>query len=587
MTQLVAPGDEVQSRGSKRAEEIIGRSIEARKFIKNFEELVSVAGSTKHLKELVLQLGVRGQLCPDRGESADALVADLRQRCSRLAKEAGRVGDDLAPVPADQTPYSVPSGWRWIRIRDLGGFLGGGTPSKANTAFWTGTIPWVSPKDMKRPYIDDAEDHISKAAIEGSAVKLIPSPSLLYVVRGMILAHSFPVALTTRNVTINQDMKALALAMPELAEFVLRSMQAARERVLAMVERSSHGTCRLDSERVELLPLALPPLSEQKRIVTRVDELMRLIDELEAKQTKKREVQTRFRTAALDALTKAEGSEELASAWRRMAENFGVLFERVESVTSLRAQLLELAMRGTMTKAVRGDDGIEDLVVRLAADTGTMGKLGPVAEAPFRIPDTWRWVRWGHLTRSTSSGWSPQCEGRPRTDGEWGVLKVSAVSWYVFKPEENKALPNGVKPRPEFAARSGDFLMSRANTSELVGRSVIVGKVPERLLLSDKLVRIEFSPLIEQGFVNLYNRTATPRSHYLKNASGTSASMKNISREVILSMPVPLPPLAEQKRIVAKVEALMKLCDDLESKLKAKEETAGKLVDAVVKELVA
>ncbi len=134
---------------------------------------------------------------------------------------------------------------------------------------------------MKRPYIGDAEDHISDAAVAESTVKLIPSGSLLFVIRGMILAHSFPTAITTREVTINQDMKALVLGEPEVGDFFLRVCQASKRRMLQQVERSSHGTCRIDSELVERFPIPLPPLPEQKRIVAKIDQLMALCDTLQ------------------------------------------------------------------------------------------------------------------------------------------------------------------------------------------------------------------------------------------------------------------------------------------------------------------
>jgi type I restriction enzyme S subunit len=182
-------------------------------------------------------------------------------------------------------------------LGECGAFLGGGTPSKSNDAFWKGSIPWVSPKDMKRAYIGDAEDHISEEAVEQSAVKLVPSRSLLFVVRGMILAHSFPVALTTREVTVNQDMKALVFTDSNIDEFVLRVCWASRARVLAKVERSSHGTCRLDFEVVAQLPIPIAPLAEQKRIVTKVDALTKLCSDLEAKLKEKDETISKFAEA--------------------------------------------------------------------------------------------------------------------------------------------------------------------------------------------------------------------------------------------------------------------------------------------------
>lgn len=286
---------------------------------------------------------------------------------------------------------------------------------------------------------------------------------------------------------------------------------------------------------------------------------------------------------------------ELTPEAERLLGNFEVVAGASGGVAVLRLRqtILELAVQGRISAPHAEDEPVALTLERILDErlkAGMAKPSPPVDEgekAPFPIPSSWCWVRWGQLALFTSSGWSPQCENRPRNDGEWGVLKVSAVSWSVFKPDENKTLPRGVDPRPEFSVRSGDFLMSRANTAELVGRSVIVHDAPSRLLLSDKIVRCEFSSWVEKRFINLYNRTSAARAHYIANASGTSDSMKNISRDVILSMPVPLPPLAEQKRIVAKVDHLLSLCDALEAKLRRAEESARKLADALVAELLA
>lgn len=119
------------------------------------------------------------------------------------------------------------------------------------------------------------------------------------VVRGMILAHSFPVALAMHELTINQDMKAIQLAFPELGEYLLRCCVACKPRMLACVERSSHGTCRLPTEAVANFPIPLPPLSEQKRIVSKVTELLSLCDALEAKLTQAESASTQLLSATV------------------------------------------------------------------------------------------------------------------------------------------------------------------------------------------------------------------------------------------------------------------------------------------------
>ena len=208
-------------------------------------------------------------------------------------------------------------------------------------------------------------------------------------------------------------------------------------------------------------------------------------------------------------------------------------------------------------------------------------------EAPYDVPFSWTWVRLGNISLTSDSGWSPQCLPEARSGKDWGVLKVSAVSWGVFKPEENKALPPGMTSRPDCEVKAGDFLLSRANTEELVARSVVVDQTPSRLMMSDKIVRFTFPDEIERAFINLANTSDPSRAYYARNASGTSSSMKNIGREVMCNLPIPLPPLAEQRRIVAKVEQLMALVDALETQLVASRATAANLLSALVAELTA
>lgn len=160
--------------------------------------------------------------------------------------------------------------------------MGGGTPSKANSEYWNGDIPWISPKDMKVLYLEGSQDHISEIALHNSSAQLIPVDSLLMVVRGMILAHSFPTAINKKIVAINQDMKALSLIDKDMADYLLIVSQALRHLILEKVNRSSHGTCKIASDNIENFLVPLPPLAEQKRIVAKVDELMKLCDHLEA-----------------------------------------------------------------------------------------------------------------------------------------------------------------------------------------------------------------------------------------------------------------------------------------------------------------
>lgn len=266
----------------------------------SFDLLLEAPEDVAPLRQAVLQLAVQGRLVEQdpEDEPARVLLERIRAEKARLVRVGKLKKVEPSPaISAEEQPFEVPTGWEWCRLKELGVFYGGGTPSKAHPEYWGGEIPWVSPKDMKKLYIDDAQDHISQVALANTVVQLIPSGSLLFVVRGMILAHSFPVALTRVPVTINQDMKALQPHLQDLQAYLLLVCRAIRDRVLAMVERSTHGTCRLDSEQLENLTIPMPPLAEQRRIVARVEQLMALCDALEAQLREERAAAERLAEA--------------------------------------------------------------------------------------------------------------------------------------------------------------------------------------------------------------------------------------------------------------------------------------------------
>jgi type I restriction enzyme S subunit len=144
--------------------------------------------------------------------------------------------------------------------------VGGMTPNKGVARFWEGRVPWVSPKDMKRREIADSQDHITDAALRETNISLIPPPAVLIVVRGMILARTFPTAVTTVPVTVNQDMKALT-TKPELnADFLVSLLTGIQRDLLHLVEESGHGTRCLRTDSWANFSVPLPPVPEQVRI---------------------------------------------------------------------------------------------------------------------------------------------------------------------------------------------------------------------------------------------------------------------------------------------------------------------------------
>jgi type I restriction enzyme S subunit len=214
---------------------------------------------------------------------------DRVEEARRLRVAAGEDAEQLMPATLAEILDVTKSQHMCQTIGDLveAGVLqiiGGGTPSKKHQAFWSGTIPWVSPKDMKRWIIDDTEDHITSEAVDRSSAKLITQGAVLVVVRGMILARTWPVAIAGAALTVNQDMKALCPSNGLLPEYLGYALRGSEAEVLSRVETAAHGTKRLKTETLEAVEIPIPPAPEQRRIVDYLDGVQAQVAELKRLQ---------------------------------------------------------------------------------------------------------------------------------------------------------------------------------------------------------------------------------------------------------------------------------------------------------------
>ncbi|MET9850740.1 restriction endonuclease subunit S [Streptomyces ossamyceticus] len=360
------------------------------------------------------------------------------------------------------------SGWRYVPLGEAGTWLSGGTPSTSNPAYWDGDIPWISGASLKSFRLTDSDRRVTQLGAR-SGSRLVDKGTTLFIVRGMSLKSEFRIGVAERQVAFGQDCKALIPADGIDPHFLAHAIQARTNEILAMVEDTSHGTGRLDTERLKALSIGVPSLEQQRRIVAAHAAFERRIAGLER-------VQEKLRVAA-----------------RAVVD-----------------QALEVAKRVSL----------ESWLDRIEA------------------------------------GRSPLAEDTPAGEGEWGVLKVSAVQAGWFAPLENKVVrnPNHIDPAYEVAA--GDLLITRANTEELVGLACVVDVPTCRLMLSDKTLRIVPNTRVaDPRFIALALSSPAVRRQVKVAATGTSASMKNISQRGIRSLQMPDVPMNEQRRVVSVVSA--------------------------------
>lgn len=167
-------------------------------------------------------------------------------------------------------------GWENTTLGQVVDFQSGGTPSKDIPAFWNGSIPWVTAKDMKRLFLDDTEDHITAAATDDGA-KQVPAGTVLLLARGMTLLKDVPICVIRRPMSFNQDVKALRSKGPLSERFLPWLLLGSKERLLRMVDVAGHGTGKFNTDELKSLDIALPSLAEQHKIadcLTSLDEVI-------------------------------------------------------------------------------------------------------------------------------------------------------------------------------------------------------------------------------------------------------------------------------------------------------------------------
>jgi type I restriction enzyme S subunit len=549
----------------------------------------------KKLRELILDLAVRGKLVPQdaNDEPARELIKRIQAERARLvAEKIIRKGHPPSPIENKEKTFDLPCGWEWVRLGSIGDWGAGATPLRSKSSYYGGTIPWFKSGELTADFIDKSEETVTGLALQECSLRLNQPGDVLIAMYGATIGKT---AILKIAGTTNQAVCACTPNTGILNIYLLVLLKAMRSNFIG--QGAGGAQPNISREKIIATVVALPPTEEQHRIVAKVDELMALCDQLEAQHSDAADAHEQLVSYLLGTLTQSQSAADFDANWQLIVAHFNTLFITEASIEVLQQTLMQLAIMGKLVAQDPNDEPACELLKRIEAEKAKLVSEGKIKkekllatigmdEKPFDLPENWEWVRLGTLVEKSGAGWSPSCEGHARVGDSWGILKVSAVSWGEFLPDENKALPKTLEPRLDCVVESGDFLITRANTDELVARSVVVENCPPNLMLSDKIVRLRLSLLCNNKFINLVNLSPFSRNYYALAAGGTSSSMKNVTREQILNLVVGMPPLAEQHRIVAKVDELMIFCDQLKSRITTANKQQKKLADVLVEHAV-
>ncbi len=283
-------------------------------------------------------------------------------------------------------------------------------------------------------------------------------------------------------------------------------------------------------------------------------------------------------------------------------EHVNELAEEIESqkgyVKQLRQNILQDAIEGKLTEAWRKEHPVqkgnpdydaEALFELIQKEKKTHKKweaLPPISEEekPFELPTGWKWVRLGEISYNTDAGKSLLCKEVVPCEDDVGIVKTGVCSSGYFKEDESKTCLSKEDWRDKYAIHVGDFLIGRANTLELLGSCVIVDKLSKRLMLSDKILRINFPKEICKQLLLNFMRTRFFRIQIEKAATGSSPTMKNIAQDSINHCILPLPPLVEQQQIIDSVSAILNKVSEIERQIQEREILSEKLSFGIIKE---
>jgi type I restriction enzyme S subunit len=239
------------------------------------------------------------------------------------------------------------------------------------------------------------------------------------------------------------------------------------------------------------------------------------------------------------------------------------------------------------------DGNVVDLVDQIQVNkknliaNGQINRRKPVASEVLQetiLPLHWTTLTLDEAIGHIDAGWSPACLAHPRRDeNTWGILKTTAVQTLQFLPNEHKELPNSLQSRPQYEVHAGDILITRAGPKNRVGICCVVEQTPARLMISDKIIRFHIvDDLIDARYVALCLSAGEPGRILERQKSGMAESQMNISQDKLRAIPIPLPPRAEQERILVNVERLMSICAQLSEQLKLKEKLHSKFAESSI-----
>ena len=561
--------------------------------LSNLELLAAAPGGVARLRELILTLAVQGKLVPQdpADEPASVLLQKIRAEKDRLiaAKALKREKNEPA-LTDDELPFELPDSWSWVALGEVIDIVRGitfpadqktreaapGRIACLRTSNVQLAIEWDDLLFVDRSFMgreDQLIQHHDIVMSMANSRELVGKVALIeHVPHAEATFGGFLGVLRPRKIE------------PRYAMAVLRTPYARS----LLIDSSSQTTniANVSLAKLRPLPFPLPPEAEQSRIVTRVEELMRLCDALEAKGQLGAAQHTQLVSTLLGTLTASATPDELADHWQRVAQHFDLLAGRPEAIDALEQTLLQLAVRGLLVPQDPQDEPASALLQKIRTEkdrliaTGQIkqGKpLPPITdeEKPFELPVGWEWGRLEQLSIAIVD-----CPHSTPKFVESGRLCLDTNSFKqgVLLPHKLRFVDEStfVERNARLAPQPGDLVFAREGS---VGESILIPDGVDACL-GQRVMLFRFSTQVSKEFVRLAISSTSFLDALLAMHKGIGAKHVNVGD--MRNAVIPLPPLPEQSRIVTRITALRRLCADLCQRLAERQSVQARLAEALV-----
>lgn len=537
--------------------------------VRHFDLIAQAPGGVARLRELILTLAVQGKLVPQdpSDEPASELLKKIRAEKDRLIAE-GKIKRDkpLAEIADEEKPFELPEGWEWVRLNALLQKIGAGsTPLGGKEVYVSTGVKFLRSQNVWNEGLRlEGVAYIPPATHAKMSGTVVVANDLLFNITGASIGRCAVVPSYFDEANVSQHVTILRTVIPALNAFLHKVLVSRHVQQTVMDVQVGVSREGLSIAKLGQFLIPVPPLVEQSRIVTRVEELMQFCDALEAQGQLEAEQHARLVSTLFGSLLQSDTPEALADNWQRIATHFDLLLDRPEAVDALEQTILQLAVRGLLVPQDPTDEPASVLLQKIRAEKDHLiaqGKikrdkpLPPITdeEKPFELPQGWEWARLPDI-------------------------------YFSISPSSNKLLSSAMLAEGKFPVvdQGQKHIAGYTNDEGMMIR--VPGPV---IVFGDHTKAIKF---IDFDFVAGADGTKILRP-LCQDERFFAFQLRSFSLEdrgyarhfkVLNSCLFALPPRQEQSRIVTRVTELQALCVELRMRLAASQLAQSHLADALV-----